>query len=495
MNRFLPTIIILSLIFSGCGYLLPSVELYPDEEIDTNRLYSPEELKEDLDYLFQTLENVHPNLYAFTPKDTIDADRKQIVKKLLKPMTALEFWRLVRPIVSKIGDGHTSLRFPSEFRKVYLDNGGLIVPFDIYIDDGKMFIEKNYSSDSTLIVNSEILSINDIPAQDIINDMVKYVSGERIENRHNRIKRNFKLLLWSLFHLEDEFDVHFISATDSSTYVRKLKGITVETLNSFKKDEKETEYKYYSYSSPEKNIGIIDFKQLSDPKKFMKFLKTTFRKIKKDSLENLIIDIRQNGGGGSRLGDALINYIYDKPYYQFERGEIKFSSEIRRLYFNKYIKWYMYPLIPFAYLHPSARAFLRGSGSVITQKNKADKPNNNELFFNGNVYLLIGPKTFSSASSLTSAFKCFKIGTIIGEETGGLTVSYGDVYTFTLPNTGIQCGVSHKKFIQACGKEDSHGVIPDYEVKQTPEDTEKGIDTVLEFTKEFIRNDQTLRKF
>ena len=36
-------------------------------------------------------------------------------------------------------------------------------------------------------------------------------------------------------------------------------------------------------------------------------------------------------------------------------------------------------------------------------------------------------------------------------------------------------------------KNDGRGVIPDYEVKQKPEDTAKGVDTVLQFTLNLIK--------
>ena len=44
----------------------------------------------------------------------------------------------------------------------------------------------------------------------------------------------------------------------------------------------------------------------------------------------------------------------------------------------------------------------------------------------GNVYLLTSGKTFSAAASFAWTFAECNIGTIIGEETGGMSVCYGD---------------------------------------------------------------------
>ena len=56
-----------------------------------------------------------------------------------------------------------------------------------------------------------------------------------------------------------------------------------------------------------------------------------------------------------------------------------------------------------------------------------------------------------------------------------------------LPNTELSFSVAAKRFVDAGGKEDGRGIIPDYEVKQKPEDTAKSIDTALEFTLNLIK--------
>ncbi len=52
--------------------------------------------------------------------------------------------------------------------------------------------------------------------------------------------------------------------------------------------------------------------------KFNLFLEETFRKIKEEEIEHLIIDIRNNSGGNSTLGDALLDYLTDKTSENFQ---------------------------------------------------------------------------------------------------------------------------------------------------------------------------------
>jgi len=46
----------------------------------------PEKLKEDLDFLFKTIEEVHPNMYAYSSKEEFDPLREQLYKRINRPM-------------------------------------------------------------------------------------------------------------------------------------------------------------------------------------------------------------------------------------------------------------------------------------------------------------------------------------------------------------------------------------------------------------------------
>ncbi len=91
----------------------------------------------------------------------------------------------------------------------------------------------------------------------------------------------------------------------------------------------------------------------------------------------------------------------------------------------------------------------------------------NKNRFKGNTYLLTSHMTFSSAASFSWAFKYFKMGTVIGEETGGIAVCFGDIINQVHPNTKIEYSGSHKKFYHYGATEsDTHGTIPDFTIPE-----------------------------
>ena len=90
-----------------------------------------------------------------------------------------------------------------------------------------------------------------------------------------------------------------------------------------------------------------------------------------------------------------------------------------------------------------------------------------EGHYEGSVYLLISHHTFSSAGSFAWAFKEFGMGTVIGEESGGMNVSFGDIIYYKLPVSGLSCTISFKRFWQyGADEKEIHGTLPDYAVPQ-----------------------------
>jgi C-terminal processing protease CtpA/Prc len=124
-------------------------------------------------------------------------------------------------------------------------------------------------------------------------------------------------------------------------------------------------------------------------------------------------------------------------------------------------------------------------GQVITYTSTPKDPGENSLRFEGDIYVLINSGTYSSAVMFATTVKDYSIATLIGEESGGLATSYGDIYSFTLPNTRLSVGVSHKRFVRPSGEDDGRGVIPDHVVEGDENDDE---DEVMDYTLNLIAN-------
>lgn len=449
------------------------------------RKYNKKELISEIDFLIVKLESIHPDLYFFTPKDTISKYVEKLKTSIDTPLTKLEFFKKLCPIVTLFKDGHTFLVSPTEEWDAFNKLGGKLFPYSVSINNNKeVFVKKIYNDDKILI-GSKIISINNIPMTSIVNQMLDFESGYKLSARIGWVESSFKHNLW-LLDFRSEYKIKYIQKLTKDTCVIITKGVTKEKIINKIKSEKKDE-KLYKFYAIDDSIAVADLDDFGydEYDKFSNFFDSTFRVIKNQDMKYLIIDIRDNGGGSVLLTDKLLSYFNKKPYNYSSSITIKSSKEAskrnRQIYFNKL---YLKILFPICLFFKSDRAqFINKHGITTFEIEPELHSINDSLFFSGKVFLLINCNTFSTASQFANAFKCYKMGTVIGEETGGPTIQFGERRVFTLPITKIKYGVSTNKFIYPCARGCGKGVLPDYYIKDNKFTKP---DEVINFTKNLI---------
>lgn len=423
--------------------------------------FTRQELLDDMDSLYVMIHDVHPDMFAFTSKEVFENELNMAKLLIEDNMTIMDFYIIIAPLIAKLKDGHTSVYYPYSFLK----------------DDSKMFplklsirypcmsahVINNLSESSNIPEGALIESINGYDMNKLVGMMLSCISGERDSYRVAMMNQRFNELIYavlpdSIFSIEYAFDnqirnIEFPAMTYSE-FAQALKII----------EEKQKKIEDYTLSVDlENRIAVIYFNYLNDLSCFEMFIDSVFTEIKNEGISDLIIDIRNNNGGHSNVGDEFFQYISSLPFEQFGKVQVKFSN--RQIAFQE-----KHFGIDFSDYH-------LGITTVEVDRLKGLRDNN--LRFSGNICLLTGPYTFSAASSFAWTFQYFNMGTIIGEETGGLVVCFGDIIPQLLPNTQMQFGTSYKKFYNyGATDENTHGVIPDYEVSQQ-EAMDFAIDLIL----------------
>jgi hypothetical protein len=447
-----------------------------------SRLFTPSELKADLSFLLTTLENIHPSLYHHRTREAVKSDLDSVRSAITEPLSRLEFARRIIPAFTKLNDGHTAVYFPQEERSAFLFGGGKVFPFEVLVREDRIFITRNHSHDTTIALPSEIKTLNGLAAPALLSRLRQYVSAELPHYRNIRLQSSFRSLLWyvigpdSVFRMELEASGRLADKT--------VTGITSTEFQQAAAGSS-TGPSPYMLKFPAADLAVLDFRSMQNRKAFEAFLDSSFRVIRNRGVRTLAVDIRNNGGGNSQLGDALLDYIADTPYKQIDRMEVKASKEMKKYFRQRYLKWYFYPLVPFSVFSRQARHYLfgrPGTIQVITDR-KPRKPGTPPYKFDGETFVLISNYTFSSANMLANAIACYDLGTIVGEETGGVLRAFGDVIPIQLPNTGLRAGCSFKRFLHPCDDGRAHGVVPDVPITPTAEDMLRGRDRALEYVK------------
>jgi hypothetical protein len=412
--------------------------------------FSKHKLLDDIDSLYVTINDIHPDMFAFLSQHEFEHKMNEAKSLIEDSMTISEFFYVIAPLIAKLGDGHTSVYYPYNI----LENETKMFPLKIDIKYPCMsaYVTYNLSGSNNYIPEGALIKkINGIEMKELAANMLSIISGEQEFFKVAMLNQRIVELMYIVLP-DTAFKIEYIFHNQKHT--KDLRSLDYSEIKKAIQQREETQKKEADYSlhiDYDNKIAIIYFNELNDLSSFKIFIDSAFTEIRNDGISDLIIDIRKNNGGDSHVGDYFFQYISEVPYQQFGKVQVKLSE--RQIAFQKKHFGFDYGDMPL--------------GVTTIEVDDLWELRENDLRFSGNIYLLTSHYTFSSASSFAWAFQYFNMGTVVGEETGGLVVSFGDIIPQILPNTQMQFGASFKKFyLYGATDENTHGVIPDYEVSQ-----------------------------
>lgn len=214
-------------------------------------------------------------------------------------------------------------------------------------------------------------------------------------------------------------------------------------------------------------------------KKLHDFLESSVTKIQKEKIGNVIIDLRDNGGGWDNLGEVLFTFLIDTPSYYYSRlHTITDSSEFLQ-----------YSSVSKEELQNIKDELIPESDGTFTVKEKYNytlsKQYPQKDRFARKVYFLINGASGSTTSEFTALAQSHHLGTFVGMETGGNYTggNAGEFINLRLPESRIRVTIPLEYYTLAVQPpaEQGRGTIPDYEVPYNIKDVLSCTDTQLEF--------------
>ncbi|MFT4802204.1 MAG: hypothetical protein ACI93N_001981 [Flavobacteriaceae bacterium] len=450
--------ILISILLLSCNETSQTEQSENEQEIYHFQNSSKKDLKEDLIVLFNKLDSTHYNLYHKYSKIEFENKRNELLAGIKDSMNLFEFYYHTLPLYDMLEDAHSLLIFPFKYTKEYEKQGGKFIPLEVIIKDNEVYISNNHSQ-QVIPLYSKLISVNDISSTDIIEKLDLLVKNERKQTEDNYMSLFFDRILYPIYGFDKHYEV-LIKTPDGESKVISIDGVTADAFNK----EKEP---YYSFHTIGDSIGFIDINLCEGRYKFASFCDSVFVILKQRNIPNLIIDVRDNGGGSTFHGDTLFTYITNKKFTQYGQVKMKMSPMVNNnldtIYFEEY-------------------------------NQRPERTYDNPKRFEGDVYMIANQNSFSSATMLAATFKCYDMGTLIGEETGGVEVFFDEPILMTLPNTGNRFLASYQYRWCACGQNTDRGIIPDYETTWNVNDKIEGVDTDLKLIQELINNKQVTTK-
>lgn len=395
---------------------------------------------QDIDSAVVYITTIHPNPFTVISREKWERQIRKIKRELPKTITLLDFYLRLAPAVTALGDGHTSLatsRAAVEFEK------WLPAPLKVDPYTFEMSVEGH-----------KIVKINGIKSDKIIDKTLSFFSGERLGIRVLRATYYGWSAIIPRLYPAEKYVVKFADGT-TKTFALTDKPLATPTR---------PQRPNYTIRF-DGGAAIFEYNDMvGGQEQFAKYLADMFAEIRRRGIENLIVDLRNNGGGSSNMGDELLKYISPVPFAQFGASSMRIGRLTRPRLFEQFNVPELSTLTPDqkAQLEP----FMRDTVIAFPHSAALTEPHTDSMRFHGKVYLLTSINTFSSASSLTWAAQYFKAATIVGSDTGGLVVCFGDLLLPPrLPNSGIEIAVSWKEFyLWGATDEDRHPVHPDIAV-------------------------------
>jgi len=460
------------------------------EAFDPEKKFSVKQLQDDFVVLRQALEEGHGGLYRYTPKEELDKQFESIFEDLNQPLTEIEFFRYLAPVIANINDGHSRVNLSDSYES-YLGKQPIMLPFKLKFIKGKAYLFRNYSDDENFVLGGEIISINERPISKVIEQMLAvFPSDGHIQtSKYRRLESTtlFGQLYTILFGRTSSFSIAYRSLEDNSLKTVKVKGLTSQELNRiFEKRYPdaartllpfELEYRDDFAILTIRTFGGMGGTGYQRPKiSYPGFLKKAFSEFEEKKIKHLIIDLRNNSGGSDLFGKLLAAYLIDKPFQYYKALEVKKNE----------FSFFTHTNIPPERRKLPEKGFRkneRGWYDSLGHPNLGiQKPLNPT--FKGKVYILINGGSFSATGECTSVIHFHKKALFAGEECGAgyYGNTSGFVPTLILPNTQIRVRIPLVRYTMAVsGYPSDRGIIPDYPVFATIKDVLNGKDTELDF--------------
>jgi len=409
-----------SLIFAACFLLLTcSVLVFPDSSIKSylvQKELTPEQWREDVDFLAKELPKKHKNLYHNISDSEFQAQIEKLKAKL-PSMEQSEILVSLMKIIASVSDSHTTLGYRPQ----------RALPLMLYwFKDGIAIL--NTTAEYKEILYGKITAIGNTSIEDVVAVLTAVIPHENLAQVKNKIP-NFltdTVILHSMKLIPSQEKASLTVLTGSGrTITLDMNPISFSSKPEWLVDTSNEshvplylrnpqQFYWYEILSDSKAL-FFKYNSCKDSKDepFGDFVKRLFEEADAKKVEKIIIDLRHNGGGNSGIFAPFLAEIKKRPRFM--------------------------------------------------QK--------------GNIYVLIGRRTFSSAILNAIDLQKETPAIFVGEPTGGKPNHYGEVQMFVLPNSKIPVTYSIKYFKVIDGDPDS--LVPDILIERRLPDFLNRIDPVL----------------
>jgi hypothetical protein len=465
-----------------------------------DRQFTKQELQADFSWLRQVLEDKHPSLYWYTPKDSMDRLFDSLYRSIPDSMTELRFgWKLLAPLTHAIRCGHTSFSMSKNWGRFI--RGKRIPSFPLFIKtwgDTMVVTGNLHPKDSVLKPGTLLTSINGLSVKDIRERIFAHMPLDGYAENVNyiRVSANFPYYHRNVFGISSYYRVGYIDSAgnrgelkipvwmpEKDTMAGKPpRQARITTGRQRRKEWRESMRSFHIDTALRTGFMTLNTFSNGQRQHLRRFFRRSFRAMRELEIKHFVLDLRGNGGGDVNISSLLTRYIRTTPFkvadsvYSRKKNFHPFTKRVRTGFFSN--------LALMVLTRKRADGFYH-FGYWERHRYRPKEKNH----FNGKTWVLINGPTFSASTLFCNAVKGQKNVTLLGEEAGGGWHGNNGIMIpdITLPHTRLRVRLPFFRLVQFNHvPKNGRGVQPDIWLPPSVEGIRKAQDRKMMLVKSLI---------
>lgn len=239
-------------------------------------LFQPEEIIEDIDYLLESLNSIHPTFHQYLSDESYRAKIDSIRTSIQRPLSKHELFKIMQPFIGI--DTHTSLRFDG---KIYPEIKAPFFPFRIIIHNNQMYVKENLSTNKEIKKGMIIESINGLPTPEIIDRLSNYIPRDGSKIRIYKLADEFYKYYQLVYGNFKEFSL--VANDHGMRSEINVTGIEFENFRSESKPQ-------FEFKILKNSVAYLYIDRFRKPDFFVTYIDSVFTVLQQNKIEYLIIN-------------------------------------------------------------------------------------------------------------------------------------------------------------------------------------------------------------
>jgi len=430
-------------------------------------LIQPEQLQEDFQTLHTTLEAAHFDLYAATPPSVFSQRRAEIMAQLNEPMSQLDAAIVFQTYTALARHAHARVEFPLQRWFDHVEADGLVLPVDIRIRDGRVWLADHQTGDNDLQASAEILSLNGEPNAVWLARYTRHISADTPHMAYTLLETYLPLVFWIENPALNMVSLQLAQAdgvvTTADIALRPLAAFEGSSSSNSPLTLPEHDVRMLdgeiAYLRPGAFTNTTEGESQWDPTSYISRVDAAFERFLDAGAQALILDLRNNPGGSASFSDPLIAWFADRPWRFASQFTVRVSAATTASNAARLADGGGETSRQLAELFASAANGARVSMDLDLQH---PRPGTR---FERPVYILINRYSYSNATTVAALAQDYGFAVIAGETTADMATTYAAMEHFSLPHSGLAVGYPKAHIIRPNGHSAPHPVTPDIEIE------------------------------